>query len=74
MESIHYTKILKRVVDHLWDTLPNRERHIIANDASNETDLSKWFSSTAAQMTKAKYESPTYWMNDEFSFRYPQGD
>ena len=72
MKSLHYSKILKRVVTRMWDTLPSREREIIAADVDRETELGKWFDATVAAEAKAKYESPTYWMNDPYSFKYSQ--
>ena len=70
--SLHYGKILKRVVTRLWDTLSNSERAIVAADVERETQIAKWFDATVAAETKAKYESPSYWMNEAASFQYPQ--
>jgi hypothetical protein len=70
--SLHYNKILKRVVTRLWDTLSNSERATVAADVERETAIAKWFDTTAAAEAKAKYESPSYWMNDNDSFKYPQ--
>jgi hypothetical protein len=70
MKSIHYQKILKRTAIRLWDTLSNIDREIIASDVGSETNLAKWFASTVAAEAKAKYESPTYWMNSNDSFKY----
>lgn len=72
--SCHYNKILKRVVNRLWDTLSNRERDIIAADVGQETELAQWFNKTAVAEAKAKFESPTYWMNEQFSFYYPASE
>ena len=71
-KSLHYQRILKRVVARLWDNLSGRERETIASDVTHETELYKWFNATVLAEAKAKYESPTYWMNDEYSFKYVQ--
>jgi hypothetical protein len=68
-QSLHYQKILKRVVARLWDTLSIREQAIVAGDTEGETPVAKWFNSTVLAEAKAKYESPTYWMNDPESFK-----
>jgi len=69
MKSLHYQKILKRVVARLWDSLSRREQAIVAGDVERETEMAKWFHATALAEAKAKYESPTYWMNDIESFK-----
>jgi hypothetical protein len=69
MNSIHFQKILKRTVTRLWDTLSDRDRDLIASDVDRETNLAKWFDTTVAAEAKAKYESPTYWLNDPYSFK-----
>ncbi len=72
MKSLHYDKILKQVVNRLWDTLPDRERWIIAYDCDEQTELSKWFSRVVTSETLAKYEDGEYWQNDWDSFKYAQ--
>lgn len=72
MKSLHYGKILKRVVTRIWDTLSPREQAIVAGDVERETEIAKWFDATVAAEAKAKYESPTYWMNEASSFKYSQ--
>ena len=72
MKSLHYQKILKRVVTRLWDTLSDRERATIAEDVGRETLIAKWFDTTVASEAKTRYESPTYWMNDAESFKRSQ--
>jgi hypothetical protein len=75
MKSLHYDKILKQVVNRLWDTLPDRERQIIAGDWAvngEQTELSKWFSRVVTSETLAKYEDEEYWQNDWDSFKYAQ--
>lgn len=54
----------------MWDTLSTRERWIVSNDPDSE--LAKWFNKTVMAEAKAKYESPTYWMNEQSSFMYSQ--
>lgn len=71
-QSLHYQKILKRVVARLWDTLSVREQEVVASDVEQETAIAKWFNSTVLAEAKAKYESPTYWMNDPATFQYAQ--
>jgi hypothetical protein len=68
-KSLHYQKILKRVTIRLWNTLSNRDRDIIAGDIDRDTNTAKWFDSTVTAEAKSKYESPTYWFNDPYSFR-----
>ncbi len=72
MESIHQGKIMKRVATRLWDSLSPREQALVAAD--NDSEISRWFAATVASETKAKYESPSYWMNEDASFKYPQID
>ena len=72
MQSKHYQAILKRVVTRVWDSLPNRERDIIASDVEQETELARWFNKTVNSEAKSKFESPSYWMNEPESFRYAQ--
>jgi hypothetical protein len=73
MESLHQGAVAKRVMTRLWDSITPRERAIIAADVNCETELAKWFISTVASEVKAKYENPSYWMNDPLSFQYSQG-
>ena len=61
-----------RVTNRMWDTLPDRERYIIAADANHETDLFKWFNATVLAEAKSKFESVTYWMNQPDTFKYAQ--
>lgn len=72
MKSIHHGKILKQVVTRMWDTLPSRERAIIAADMDRETELGKWFNATVMAEANSKYESATCPLNDPYSFRYEQ--
>jgi hypothetical protein len=67
--SKHYENILKRVVNRVWDTLSAREQVIVAADVNRESEIAKWFDATVAAEAKAKYESPTYWQNDPYSFK-----
>lgn len=73
--SAHYHNILKRVTNRMWDTLSDRDREIIASDVKRESELAKWFNKTVLAEAKAKFESPTYWMNEQFSFYHdPRND
>lgn len=72
MESLHQGKIAKRVFTRVWDSLSPREQAVVAADVDFETEIGKWFCATVAAETKAKYESPSYWMNEQFSFYYSQ--
>ncbi len=72
MVSLHYGKILKQVVTRLWETLPARERDIVAGDTERATALARWFDTTVAYETKSRYESLSYEENDESTFRYSQ--
>lgn len=56
----------------LWDTLPARDCHILANDVEHQTELSKWFYATVKLETAMKFENPDFWMNEPYSFRYSQ--
>ena len=69
MESLHQGKVTKRAFERMWDTLSDRDRDVIAADVDKQTELAKWFSATVAQTAKARYESPTYWMNEADSFK-----
>ncbi len=70
-KSLHEAKILRRVFNRVWDTLSVREQNLVAGDVDRDTAIAKWFDTTVAAETKAKYESPTYWMNEPASFKYP---
>lgn len=70
--SLHYQKILKRVVTRVWDTLSTSEQAIVAADVERETPIAKWFHAAVASEAKAKYESPAHWENEPYSFKYSQ--
>lgn len=65
-------RIQKRVTTRLWDTLSQRDQLIIAQDVDKEAPITKWFESTVASETKAKFESDKYWMNEYVTFLHSQ--
>lgn len=70
MKSIHYQNVLKRVTNRIWDTLSPHEQLVVADDVERETPIAKWFNAAVVAEAKAKYESPAFWMNEPYSFRY----
>ena len=70
-QSLHYGKIMKQVVNRLWDTLPNRERAIIACDCDQQTELSRWFGRVVASETETKYNDGEYYANQPETFGHP---
>ena len=71
MKSLHYWKISKQVVNRLWDTLPDRERLIIACDCDQQTELSAWFARVVASETETKYNDEGYYANQPEAFGHP---
>ena len=72
MNCIHAQKISKRVFLNLWDNLSRNDREALAADFSHASDLSKWFYDSVANETNNRLENPNYWMNNPYSFKYPQ--
>lgn len=68
--SLHYWRITKNVVNRLWDTLPDRERLIIACDS--QTALSAWFARVVATEADTLYNDGENWQNDPESFKHAQ--
>lgn len=68
---LHYWKIHKRVFNRLFDTLTPRQRIIVTDDIEREQEITKWFYATLQSETESKFVSPTYWMNDPFTFKSP---
>lgn len=71
-QSLHYWRITKNVVNRLWDTLPDRERLIIACDCDCQTELSAWFARVVATEAKMIHEDGEHWENDPESFKHAQ--
>ena len=72
MKSKHYERIHARVAARLWKDIPIHLRDIIANDSDHLTDEFKWFADKTHADATRLYEDPTYYDNEEFTFRVPK--
>lgn len=70
----HYWRIHNRVARRIMLDTPERIRHIIANDAAHETPEYQWFEKKVNEDAKRLFEDPSYYDNQEFSFRVPKNE
>ena len=65
----HFWRIHAKVARRLWLDLSDRERLIIASDADHVSDTFEWFDKKVMADATRLYEDPTYFDNQEFTFR-----
>ena len=71
-KSEHYWRIHNRVARRILLDIPECVRHVIASDDLHETQEYKWFEAKVNEDTKRLFEDPSYYDNQEFSFRVPK--
>lgn len=67
--SEHYWRIHNRVARRILLDTPERVRYVIARDASHETPDYRWFEQRVNEDAKRLFEDPSYYDNQEFTFR-----
>jgi len=65
----HYWRIHNRVARRILLDTPEPVRHVIAHDADHVTPEYKWFEEKVNADAKRLFEDPSYYDNQEFSFR-----
>jgi hypothetical protein len=68
----HYWRIHNRVARRILLDLPERVRHIIASDSAHETQEYQWFEKKVNEDATRLFEDPSYYDNQEFTFRIPK--
>jgi len=66
----HWYLVNKDCFLDAWDNLSNTERRLVAEDESKNSWTFKNFVNKVKADTEGRYNSPTYYLNDSYSFKY----
>jgi hypothetical protein len=66
----HWYRINKEAFLDAWDTLSNFERRFLADDVEQKSWGFKTFINKVNSDTEGRYNSPSYYLNDPYSFKY----
>jgi len=69
-KTYHWYRINKDSFLDAWDNLSNTDRRLLAEDAEQKSWGFKNFINKVNADTEGRYNSPTYYLNDPYSFKY----
>lgn len=67
----HWYQINKDAFLDAWDCLSNIERKIIIDDEEHKSWSYRNFINKVKADTEGRYNSPEYYLNEKYSFKYP---
>jgi hypothetical protein len=68
----HYWRVHKEAMEQVWENFSLGTRQSIAGDVGGKSEDFVRFVNLVDKSTDIKFNNPNYYMNDKYSFKYPQ--